>query len=133
MIDPCQSLFDRTVSRSVTENISRMYKRYGFFVPDQEYIIDMEGLIGYCHEKIMLGHTCLYCQRIFPTVQSCKQHMIDTNHTKLRYEPDIDLDELAVFYDFTTADNEFSVFNSRAEIANIYIVPSIEYFYLSIK
>ena len=106
-IDPLQCLFDRHCSTTVQSNVQRMQRKYGFFVPDQEYLTDLEGLIGYCHEKIKLGHMCLYCQRIFTTWQGCQRHMISTNHTKLRYEPNVDLEDLSVFYDFSEADAEF--------------------------
>ena len=94
-------------SSTVVENIEYMYKKYGFFVPDTDYLIDNEGLIGYCAEKVKLGRTCLYCQRIFKTWEGCQKHMINTRHTKLCYQPDVDLEEYDVFYDFSTADEEF--------------------------
>lgn len=85
-IDPTLSLFDRHVSTTVQENIQYMYQKYGFFVPDYEYLVDVQGFVGYCHEKIQLGHVCLYCQKIFISSQSCKQHMIQTRHTKIQYQ-----------------------------------------------
>lgn len=106
-IDPLQSLFDNHTSSSIEENIKYMYEKYGFFVPDKEFLIDSEGLIGYCAEKVKLGHICLYCQHIFTTWQGCQKHMVDTRHTKLRYEVGVDLDEFDVFYDFTEDDKEF--------------------------
>jgi pre-60S factor REI1 len=95
------------MSASIDANLERMQRKYGFFLPDQEYLVDAEGLLGYCHEKIKLGHYCLYCQRIFSTYQGCMKHMIAKNHTKLRYERGIDLDEFDPFYDFSEADKEF--------------------------
>jgi pre-60S factor REI1 len=61
MIDPKQCLFDRHLSASVEVNADRMYRKYGFFLPDREYLTDLEGLIGYCHEKIKLGHMWCVC------------------------------------------------------------------------
>jgi len=107
VIEPRQCLFDKHMSPSVEANLERMQRKYGFFVPDQEYLVDMEGLIGYCHEKIKLGHYCLYCQRIFSTWQGCQKHMISTRHTKLKYEPGVDMEEYDPFFDFTEADEDF--------------------------
>lgn len=106
-IDPRQCLFDRHVSASVEANVDRMYRRYGFFVPDREHLDDLEGLVGYCHEKIRLGHMCLYCERVFATVGGVQKHMIGKRHCKLRYEAGYDLEDLDVFYDFETANAEF--------------------------
>ncbi|CAB9516131.1 Cytoplasmic 60S subunit biogenesis factor REI1 homolog [Seminavis robusta] len=94
MIDPKQCLFDRHLSATVEANADRMYRKYGLFIPDREYLTDLEGLIGYCHEKIKLGHMCLYCHKVFPTWQGCQKHMISKSHTKLKYEAGIDLEDL---------------------------------------
>jgi pre-60S factor REI1 len=62
-IDPKQSLFDPHRSQTLKENVEYMQRNYGFFVPDSECLVDLEGLLGYCHEKIKLGHYCLYCEK----------------------------------------------------------------------
>ena len=65
---------------------------------------DLEGLLGYCQEKIKLGHYCLYCEKISKTWQGCQKHMIQKQHCKVRYEIGY-WDELDVFYNFKK-DNE---------------------------
>merc|ERR1711957_276935 len=50
---------------------------------------------------------CLYCQKTFKSWRGCQEHMINTRHTKLRYEKGIDLEEFDVFYDFSKDDEEF--------------------------
>lgn len=106
-IDPRQCLFDRHTSLTVASNVARMHRKYGFFVPDREFLSDLEGLIGYCHEKIQLGAVCLYCHRTFRTPRSCQQHMRSKIHTKLCYQVGVDLEDLDVFYDFAEADEAF--------------------------
>lgn len=34
-----------------------------FLLLATECLVDLEGLLGYCHEKIKLGHYCLYCEK----------------------------------------------------------------------
>lgn len=106
-IDPNQSLFDNHISPNVEANVEYMYEKYGLFIPDRECLIDLEGIIGYCAEKIKLGHTCLYCQKMFKSWRACQEHMIQTRHTKLKYEAGVDLEEFDVFYDFSKDDAEF--------------------------
>ena len=106
-INPKQSLFDKHIFQTVQDNVDYMYKKYGFFIPDIECLIDLEGLVGYCAEKVKLGHTCLYCQKMFTTWKGCQLHMINTRHSKLRYEAGVDLDEFDVFYDFSADNEEF--------------------------
>ncbi|CAJ1943531.1 unnamed protein product [Cylindrotheca closterium] len=105
-INPYQSIFDSKSFDSLEENVSYMNKNYGFFIPDSEHLTDLEGLLGYCHEKVKLGHYCLYCSRVFPTWQGCQNHMISTRHTKLRYEQGF-WEELDPFYDFTRDNQNF--------------------------
>ncbi|KAL7574064.1 hypothetical protein ACA910_015642 [Epithemia clementina (nom. ined.)] len=71
-------------------------------------------LIGYCHEKIQVGHVCLYCQRTFGSGRACQDHMKQTQHCKLRYEAGVDLDEFDVFYDFSAANQEFGGLGQKA-------------------
>jgi len=106
-IDPKQSLFDQHRSHTLMENIEYMQKEYGFFLPDQDCLVDVEGLLGYCHEKIKLGHYCLYCEKLFPTWQGCQQHMINKEHCKVRYEEGF-WDELDPFYDFRKDNYKFN-------------------------
>lgn len=76
-------------------------------------LVDLEGLLGYCQEKIKLGHYCLYCEKVFPTWQGCQNHMISKQHAKLRYERGY-WDELDPFYDFKS-DNEQFQFPDRTD------------------
>lgn len=105
-IDPQQSLFDQHRSDTLEANVEYMQMKYGFFLPDKDCLVDLEGLLGYCHEKIKLGHYCLYCEKVFPTWQGCQQHMINKEHCKVRYEEGF-WDELDPFYDFRKHNNEF--------------------------
>ena len=114
VIEPRQCLFDKHMSPTLDANIERMARKYGFFVPDQEYLVDKEGLLGYCHEKVKLGHCCLYCQKLFSTWQGCQKHMISTRHTKLRYERGVDMEEFDPFFDFSEADADFIGRDNRA-------------------
>lgn len=70
--------------------------------------------MGYCQEKIKLGHYCLYCEKVFPTWQGCQNHMISKQHTKFRYEKGY-WDELDPFYDFNADNAEFDVAKEAGE------------------
>lgn len=105
-IDPRQSLFDNHMSETLEDNVKYMSLKFGFFIPDRESLVDLEGLLGYCQEKIKLGHYCLYCEKVFPTWQGCQNHMISKRHTKLRYEQGY-WDDLDPFYDFKAENEEY--------------------------
>lgn len=93
------------------------------FIFLKECLIDLEGLLGYCHEKIKLGHYCLYCEKMFPTWQGCQNHMISKQHTKLRYEQGY-WHELDPFYDFqkdnkTFLGNNTLIDNGKGQSRNV--------------
>lgn len=54
-VNPCQSIFDfpkPMVFASVEQNLAHMQKKFGYFLPDCEYIVDVEGLVKYCMQKV---------------------------------------------------------------------------------
>lgn len=59
--DPCVSFFDNKASSSMEENLQYMYKNFGFFLPDAEYLADPEGLIKYLGAKISYGKVGTFC------------------------------------------------------------------------
>lgn len=47
-----------------------------FFIPDIEYLVDPEGLVGYVEKKVKLGKICLYCNgkgKAFHTYRALQQ------------------------------------------------------------
>eukprot|EP00980_Cylindrotheca_fusiformis_P028066 scaffold22577_cov122-Cylindrotheca_fusiformis.AAC.45 len=122
-IDPKQSLFDSHRSETLQENVlvcpscfvdSFIYQPllsfahfdFHLLALSAECLVDLEGLLGYCHEKIKLGHYCLYCEKMFPTWQGCQKHMVSKQHTKIRYEQGF-WQELDPFYSFEKDDKDF--------------------------
>lgn len=43
--DVARSLFDNHISASFEDNLAYMYKHFGFYFPDAEYLTDPEGLL----------------------------------------------------------------------------------------
>jgi len=105
-INPCQCPFDSHISTTPTINLQYMKTHYSFFLPDYEYITDLEGFLGYCNEKVRWGTTCLYCQKSFTSAEGTLKHMRDKRHCKILYESGEDMEEYDVFYDFTNMYND---------------------------
>ena len=102
-IQPSDCLFCSSRSKTVSDNVLHMARVHSFFIPDQEILVDLPGLLGYLGEKVVLANLCLFCPnggREFGDLQAVRKHMIDKNHTKLAYEKDQDRAELADFYSF---------------------------------
>ena len=102
-VAPTISIFDDKKFDTVAECVDYMAIKYGFFIPDIEYMIDLEGFLTYLGEKVKLGGYCLYCQKhLFPG-RPCQNHMISKSHCKIAYEEGVDLEEFEDFYDFTSS------------------------------
>jgi pre-60S factor REI1 len=52
-VNVCKSLFDATVLPDVQSAVAHDAQTYGFFLPDLEFVSDVEGLLEYLHEKVM--------------------------------------------------------------------------------
>ncbi len=103
---------------SIAKAVKHMSEVHSFFIPDVEYLVDLEGLLQYLGEKISIGNICLFCNgKSFNSMESVQQHMVwkkktplflfatdsnkrDQAHCKLPYE-EKDEDEYLDFYDFT--------------------------------
>jgi len=89
-------------SATVEENLKHMSSSHSFFIPDLDYLVDMEGLLTYLGEKVGCGFLCLWCNekgKAFHNVDSAQAHMRDKGHSKMLHEGDA-LFEYADFYDY---------------------------------
>lgn len=87
-VDPVKScLFCNRNIGDIETNLKHMARKHGFFVPEIERIIDLEGLMEYLHNKIYKQHVCLSCcSEAFRTQYAVQQHMIDKGHCFMNTE-----------------------------------------------
>ncbi|KAJ3838707.1 cytoplasmic protein [Lentinula raphanica] len=87
-------------------NLLHMASIHSFFIPDADYLVDAEGLIGYLGEKIAVGNLCIFCNeksREFRTLEAVRKHMVDKSHCKVAYDSQDDRLEISDYYDFTSS------------------------------
>eukprot|EP00112_Aurelia_sp_Birch-Aquarium-sp1_P022728 Seg6501.1 transcript_id=Seg6501.1/GoldUCD/mRNA.D3Y31 product="Zinc finger protein 622" protein_id=Seg6501.1/GoldUCD/D3Y31 len=90
-----------------------MTRSHSFFIPDIDFVTELENLIIYLGAKVGDGKMCLYCNRksrTFQTVEAVQKHMRDKSHWKIDYEGESAL-EYADFYDFSASYPDFEVDN----------------------
>ena len=64
---------------SLDDNLAHMAVAHSFFIPDLEYLVDLEGLITYLGEKISVGNVCIYCNgkgRALHSLEAVRKHMV---------------------------------------------------------
>eukprot|EP00158_Paraphelidium_tribonemae_P002143 Partr_v1_DN25149_c0_g1_i1_m76583 putative Zinc finger protein len=112
-------IFCPVVSECLNDNLEHMTAKHGFFIPDIEFLVDVEGLFRYLGEKISVKNVCLYCNgrgRSFASVEAVWRHMIDRGHTKVAFEEESDELELAEFYDFSSTWMDATDENAQEEL-----------------
>jgi len=57
--------------------MKHMKNIHSFYIPDLEFLSDIKGLINYLSEKISIGNTCIYCDKIFNSLEAIRKHMVN--------------------------------------------------------
>ncbi|ESP01894.1 hypothetical protein LOTGIDRAFT_238085 [Lottia gigantea] len=99
-IEEC--LFCSVIGDSLEDNVKHMTEEHSFFIPDAEYLVNLEGLISYLGEKVGVANMCLWCNtkgRSFYSKQAAKNHMVDKGHSKMLHEGEA-VFEYSDFYDY---------------------------------
>ena len=100
-----ECLFCSKKSEDMESSLTHMNKTHGFFIPDLDYIVDVEGLIGYLCEKVGVGCMCLYCNdrgKAYHSAEAVQQHMVSKSHCKIFFEDDAAF-EYAEYYDYSSS------------------------------
>jgi len=119
-------LFCKENSNDLQSNLKHMMNAHGFFIPDIEYLTDLEGLISYLGEKVSVGNLCLYCNergKRFYSLPAVTQHMREKGHCKILY----DLTEFEDFYDFSSSWDQSNLDeegNPKIETPNLNLAPN---------
>ena len=103
-------LFCNYDSPNLKLSVMHMSKYHGMFIPEQHYLIDLEGLITWLHDKIFEIHECLYCHKFKGSAEGIQTHMKDKGHCMIAFESEEDMIEVGQYYDFrsTYSDQEDS-------------------------
>lgn len=98
--DTC--LFCDKKSQSSKDNLEHMNSRHGFFVPEEQYLIDLEGLMEYLGFKVGAGMTCLWCNKQYTSLHGTRLHMLYKDHCKIMYNHEKAVEEFKDFYDYSS-------------------------------
>jgi pre-60S factor REI1 len=101
-------LFCNYDSPNIKLSVMHMTKFHGMFIPEQPYLVDLDGLVGYLQTKILEEHECLFCHKLKHSVNGVQTHMRDKGHCMIAFDSEEDMIEVGQFYDFrsTYSDDE---------------------------
>jgi len=98
-------LFCSHHSASLEKNLVHMTAAHSFFLPDPEFITNLEGFIDYLGAKVGQGKMCLWCNdsgKSFSAAADVQRHMVDKGHCKLLHTGE-SLVEYDQWYDYSTS------------------------------
>lgn len=111
-------LFCNQQSETLEANLAHMSSGHSFFIPDLEYVTDIEALLGYLGERVGQGHMCLWCGHLgrqFPSAEAVQKHMLDKGHCRMYHEGEVLL-EYCDFYDYSTSYPDAGDANEEVEL-----------------
>ena len=101
-------LFCNYDSPTLKLSVSHMTKIHGLFIPEQNYLVDLEGLLRYLQGKIHQDHECLLCHKLKGTTSGVQTHMRDKGHCMMAFETEEEMLEVGQFYDFSSTYSDAS-------------------------
>ncbi|KAK3682619.1 C2H2 type zinc-finger-domain-containing protein [Podospora appendiculata] len=101
-------LFCNYESPTVALNALHMERIHGMFIPEKEYLVDLEGLIGSLQMRVFELHECITCGKPRSNTFAVQTHMRDKSHCQIPYSSEDEQLEIGEFYDFrsTYSDDE---------------------------
>ena len=103
-ISVTECLFCLKNSNSLEKNLLHMSEKHSFFVPDLEFVTDLDGLLSYLGAKVGQGKMCLWCDeksKRYRSVEAVRKHMNDKGHCKIAFSGGDAIVEFSDFYDYT--------------------------------
>lgn len=93
-------LFCNYESPTVALNANHMEKIHGMFIPERQYLVDLEGLLSTLQQRIVEFNECIYCGKVKANAFAVQTHMRDIGHCKIPYTTEEEQLEIGEFYDF---------------------------------
>ncbi|GAA6001187.1 hypothetical protein JCM10207_007450 [Rhodosporidiobolus poonsookiae] len=115
-------LFCPHTSATAQSNVQHMRAAHSFAIPEEEYLVDLEGLLKRLGEEVGTWNVCVCCgkgyggnidlnkedemsvenlrKRASKGVEAVRAHMQSKSHCRLRYDTEEEQLNIADFYDF---------------------------------
>lgn len=101
-------LFCNYESPSIALNVLHMERIHSMFIPEKQYLVNLEGLLTFLNKRIYEYLECLYCFKLKSTPLAVQTHMRDKGHCKIPFTTEDEQLDIGEFYDFrsTYSDEE---------------------------
>ncbi|CAK7265410.1 pre-60S factor rei1 [Sporothrix epigloea] len=93
-------LFCNFASPTVELSVAHMGRFHNMFIPERQYLVDLEGLLTHLEKRVRDDHACITCGKLRGDVFAVQTHMRDKAHCSIPYltiEEQVDIGD---FFDF---------------------------------
>lgn len=111
-------LFCSNKESNINANADHMLKSHGMFIPERDYLADLEGLLHYLWRKINENSECLYCHAIRNNPAGIRTHMRDKGHCMIAFETEDEQIEIGQYYDFRSTYSDDDGESTTSDIAD---------------
>lgn len=108
-------LFCNLESSDLATNVAHMERGHGMFIPEKQYLVDLEGLIRSLQQRVHEFNECLVCGKMKANAFAVQTHMRDTGHCKIPYTTEDEQIEIGEFYDFRSTYSDDEDYDSDEE------------------
>jgi pre-60S factor REI1 len=77
-----------------------MERVHGMFIPEKQYLVNLEGLLTALQQRVFALHECISCGKVKSNVFAAQTHMRDKGHCSIPYTTEEEQLEIGDFYDF---------------------------------
>ncbi|GAA6048937.1 hypothetical protein JCM3770_007128 [Rhodotorula araucariae] len=134
-IAPSSCLFCPHASASVQDNVTHMRAAHSFVIPEEQYLVDLEGLLRRLGEEVGTWNVCVCCgkgyggnidlnkdsdvaddelrRRASKGVEAVRAHMQSKSHCRLAYDTEEEQMNIADFYDFRPSYPDYELRQQR--------------------
>lgn len=97
-------------------NVRHMFSKHGLYIPERLFLVDLESLLAYISEHIVVQKVCMVCGFQGKNLESIRQHVHSKGHCKIPYETREERMLLAPFYDFSLSEEQESVEQTESKV-----------------
>lgn len=106
---------------SLEVNLKHMAHNHSFYIPDEQYCVDVPGLLAHLAQDISLGNICIFCghgfggsvtgsetdaelvKRARRGMEAVRKHMVDKVHCRIPWDTEDQRLELSDYYDYRSS------------------------------
>lgn len=93
-------------SSTIDDNLFHMLNNHGLYIPEREFLTNIEGLIRYLSDLVVIDKECIKCGFISNKLIGIRQHIKSKGHACIPYEDSYNREFFSQFYTFNEEEEE---------------------------